>query len=239
MTKTIKLCLYKAVGKKAVEFYDLLTLLSDIQNAINSRPLAYRYFSDMGIDVIASINFISPYIKEGLILGMAGDESSTFFNPLSNSESVSSFRIRDDMLQRFHRLFYDKYLLSLREQCKDLYQCDFENKMKFGDIKILQKIRPYWPLGRVLNLNIGDDGNVRSVNLKMGDRSNHTNSIKHLYPMDLSLTHNGPTRNAEVDYSATSDIEDFDRRRSKRSAQKRSKRTQITLIFGISLLEKN
>ena len=100
MIKIIKLCLYKAVGRKAVEFFNLLTLLSDIQKAMNSRPLTDRCSSDMGIDIIAPINFISPYIKEGLILRMAEDESSTFFNPASNSEIVSSLRIRDDMLLR-------------------------------------------------------------------------------------------------------------------------------------------
>ena len=84
MIKTVKLCLYKPVGRKAVEFYDPLTLFSDIQNAINSRPLTYRGSSDMGINIIAPVNFISPYIKEGLIVRIAEDESSTFFNPPSN-----------------------------------------------------------------------------------------------------------------------------------------------------------
>ena len=98
------------------------------------------------------------------------------------------------MLQRFHHLFYDEFLLSLREQCKDIYQCDFENKIK-GDsvlIKNPAKARQYWLLGRVLSLKIGDDGDVRSVDLNQRDGSNHTYSIKHLYPMELSLTHNGP-----------------------------------------------
>ena len=118
---------------------------------------------------------------------------------------------------------YESAVLWLKELCKDLYQCDFENK-KVGDIvliKIMLKTRSYWHLGRVLSLNIGDDGNVRSVNLKKGDGSNHTYSIKHFYPMELSLTHNGPTRNAEVDSSATSDVEDFNRRRNKRSRTKK------------------
>ena len=42
--------------------------------------------------------------------------------------------------------------------------------------------------------------------------------------MELSLTYNIPTRNAEVDFSATSDIEDFDRRRSKRSYTKKKQK---------------
>ena len=169
MIKTIKMCLCKAVGRKAVEFYDRLTLPSDLQNAINSCPLTYRCSSDMGIDIIALVNFISPYIKEGLILINAEDESSTFFNHPSNSDIVSSLRIKDDILQRFHRFFYDEYLLSLQERCKNFYQCDFENKSKLDDIVLIKnpsKTRPYWPLGRDLNLNIGGDGNVRSVKLK-------------------------------------------------------------------------
>ena len=87
----------------------------------------------MGIDIIASINFNSPYTKEGQILRMPEDESSTFLYPPSNSEIVSSLQNRDYMLQRFHYLFNDEYILSLWEQYKDLCQCDFENKMKVGD----------------------------------------------------------------------------------------------------------
>ena len=226
MIKTIKLNLYKAVGRKAVEFYDLLTLFSDMQNVINSRLLTYRCSSDMETDIIAPVNFISPYIKERLILRMDEDESSTFFNSSSNSENVSSLRIRDDMLD-VSAPFYDEYLLRLGEQCKDLYQCEFENKMKVGDIELIKnpaKTRPYWRFGRVLSLNIGDDGNVRFVNQKKGDGSKLIHSIKHLYTLKLSFTHNGPTRNAEVDSSATSDIDDFDRRRSKSSCTKKKQK---------------
>ena len=80
----------------------------------------------MRIDIIAPVNFISLYIKEGLILRTAEDKSSTFFNPPSNSEIVSSLQIRDD-----------EYLLSQQELCKDLYQCDFENK-KVDDIVFIK-----------------------------------------------------------------------------------------------------
>ena len=242
MIKTIKLCLYKAVGRKAVEFYYLLTLLSDIQNVINSRPLTYRCSSDMGIDIISPVNFISSYIKEGTILRMAEDESSTFFNPPSNSEIVSSLRIRDDMLQRFRRLFYNKYLLSLMEQCKDLYQWDFENKIKVGDIVLIKnpaKTCLYWPLGRVLSLNIGDDGNVRFVNLKKGDGSNHTHSIKYLYPIELSLTHTVQLGKRKLTLRPHLTLRILIGAEVKCPAQKRSKKPQMILIFGISLLEIN
>ena len=52
------------------------------------------------------------------------------------------------------------------------------------------KSRPYWLLGRVLELIVGHDDKVRSVKLKRGDGVIVHHSINHLYPLELSLTHN-------------------------------------------------
>ena len=37
--KSVKFCLFKLVGRKSVEYFEFLTLLSDVQNVINSRPI--------------------------------------------------------------------------------------------------------------------------------------------------------------------------------------------------------
>ena len=39
MIRTIKSCMYKVIGRSRIKYFDLLTVLSDIQHAINSRPL--------------------------------------------------------------------------------------------------------------------------------------------------------------------------------------------------------
>ena len=54
-------------------------------------------------------------------------------------------------------------------------------------IKRPQKARPFWILGRVLELIIGDDDKVRSVKVKSGDGNVQLNSIKHLYPLELTF----------------------------------------------------
>lgn len=40
LIKMVKSCLYKSIGEGRVGYFDLLTELSDVQNTINSRPLA-------------------------------------------------------------------------------------------------------------------------------------------------------------------------------------------------------
>ena len=220
MIKTIKLCLYKSIGRNPVELYELMTLLSDIQRAINSRPLTYRCSTDTGLDIIAPINFISPYVKEGLMLKAAQNESSIFTDPPSKAEIINSLETRDSLFNKFHKLWYDEYLLSLREQCKDLYQEDFENKLQVDDIVLVKnpaKPRPYWLLGRVVALVVGDDGRVRSAKVKRGDGNIQLHSLKHLYPLELSLTHNHQAR--------TVVNEDTARTTSGTSAPSRPKRT--------------
>ena len=90
-----------------------MTLVSDIPKVINSRPLTYRCSSDIGLDITAPVNFISPYITEGLMFKAAEEESTTFTSPPSNSEIVNSLQLRDNLLRKFHRLYNDEYLLSL------------------------------------------------------------------------------------------------------------------------------
>ena len=62
----------------------------------------------------------------------------------------------------------------------------------------MNKSRPYWVLGRVLELVRGHDDKVRSVKLKRGDGVVTHHSINHLYPLELSLTHNPHFQNSDL-----------------------------------------
>ena len=39
MIRTVKDCLYKAMGRSTLEYFEFITLLSEIEEAVNSRPL--------------------------------------------------------------------------------------------------------------------------------------------------------------------------------------------------------
>ena len=113
--------------------------------------------------------------------------------PPSRESFISTLSCRDEIFDHFRELWYENYLLSLRENCRNLHERNWENKISAGDvvlIKMLNKTRPYWLLGLVLELIVGHDGKVRSVKLKRGDGVIVHHSINHLYPLELSLTHN-------------------------------------------------
>ena len=109
-----------------MNFYELLTLPSDIRNVINSRLLTNRCSSNSGLGIISPINFIKPNVKPDMVL-KATEESDICTDPPNRLNIVDSLATRDMLLKSFHKLWYDEYLLSLREQCNDLHQQQFDN----------------------------------------------------------------------------------------------------------------
>lgn len=206
MIRVIKSCLHKVVGRSVIDYFKLLTVLSDVVNAVNCRPLTYRCADDAGLEIISPNCFIKPYVNDSLLFS---SESESIINnsPPCRKDVVKTLSSRDKMLSYFRKLWYQDYLLSLREQCKDLHELDFENKVKVNDVVLIKgppsEKRPFWKLGRVVELIPGDDGKVRSCKLKRadgeylgvdgsvrackGEISHH--SLNHLYPLELSLTH--------------------------------------------------
>ena len=74
-----------------------------------------------------------------------------------------------------------------------MHQVEWNDKISVDDIvlvKLMNRPRPHWVLGRVLELIRGHDQKVRSVKIQRGDGSKAKHSICHLYPMELSLSHN-------------------------------------------------
>ena len=68
MIRTIKPCLYKTIGRSRIRYFDLLTVISDVQSAINQRPLIYRCSSDSDLEVITPNCFLRPNANFGLVL---------------------------------------------------------------------------------------------------------------------------------------------------------------------------
>ncbi|CAL4140067.1 unnamed protein product, partial [Meganyctiphanes norvegica] len=97
------------------------------------------------------------------------------------------------LLEHFRSIWFKEYLMNLRRECKYLHKVPFVNKVKVNDVVLVKgppKVkRPFWHLGRILELFPGDDGKVRSVKLLRADGEIANHSLNHLFPLELSLSH--------------------------------------------------
>ena len=66
LIRTVKRCLYKTVGRARLAYFELLTIISDVQSAINARPLTYRS-SENNLEVITPSSFLRVYSNPHLL----------------------------------------------------------------------------------------------------------------------------------------------------------------------------
>ena len=199
LIRTVKSCLHKSVGQSKLSYFELQTVIPDVQNAVNSRPLTYRS-SDNDLVTITPNCFMKADPNCNTISRF--DEDPIWErDPTSRDTFLDALFSRDELLSHFKELWYNSYLLSLRETCRDLHQISWNDKISVDDIvlvKLLNKSCPFWVLGLVLELIRGHNDKARSVKLKRVDGVVAHHSINHLYPLELSLTHNPHSQNNDL-----------------------------------------
>ena len=196
LIRTVKSCLYKTVQTKTLSYFELLTTLSSIQNAINSRPLTYRD-SENDLNVISPNSFLKMHSNSSLVFR---DLEEDPWREIDRKDVLESLDQQLIAFEEFRRLWYEQYLLSLREYSRNLYQSSWTNRIKCGDvvlIKLPNKPRPFWLLGKVIEVVVGYDNIIRSVKVKQSNGKVAHHSICNLFPMELSITHPGVSQNEE------------------------------------------
>ena len=193
LLRIVKQCLYKTVKNRKLTHYEFSTLLYEIADVINSRPLTYRA-DDHNLIPLTPNSFIKPHNNRDLVL-----TETRPYTPSNHDELNDSITTLQNLYDDFKNRWYSEYLPSLRETSRDMHQSEWTNRIKIGDVVLIRdpsRVRIFWSLGIITKVHIGDDNKIRSVTLRKSDHSESHHSISNLYPMELSITHSG-TKSSE------------------------------------------
>jgi hypothetical protein len=192
MVKITKKSLYKVVNRQKLSYFEMYTVLSNIANCINSRPLTYMHSDKDELQFISPNSFLKMWCNSNIIFKNEMDINSMDYLPDHNMLNVTFSKLHE-ICNEFKIIWKEQYLLSLREQSRSLFQDSWENRMKVGDIVFVsdpKRSRPFWPMARIVKLNIGDDGCIRSVYLAKSAKDVPTlHPISHLYPLEVNVYH--------------------------------------------------
>ena len=185
LIRVLKGCLYKTVGRGKLTYFEMLTTLSNIENAMNSRPLTYRA-SNRELEYITPNSFLKLHGNSSLILR----ENSNVWTEETSPENLEhTLTKQEELYENFRKLWYESYLLSLRERDRQIYQQNWSNRIKVGEVvlvKIPNKPRPFWNLGIIEELIYGYDDKIRIVKIRQNNVKSEFHSICHLYPLTVS-----------------------------------------------------
>ncbi|XP_059223223.1 uncharacterized protein LOC131997003 [Stomoxys calcitrans] len=156
MVRSVKTVLYRIMPTRSPNDETLVSMMSEVENIINSRPLTYVPIDNESQEALT---------PNHLLLG-----SSNGMKPLVEyDDSVhvlkSSWLETQQFAQRFWRRWLAEYLPSLT--CRSKW---FEKSkpLRVGDLVVVvdpANPRNVWPRGKVLSTKMAEDGQVRSAKI--------------------------------------------------------------------------
>jgi len=200
-----KRALRKTLGQTLISLDELNTLVIEIEAAINDRPITY--LTCEANEPIALTPSMLLYGRTITSLPHRYVNPDSLSDPdYGTTELQKRSKQLDILFEQCWARWRDEYLPSLREahiaQAKRLGQ--LTNEVKVGDVVLVHNDitkRAQWPLAIVTKLNPGNDGLVRSVEIKTKTGVSNR-PITKLYPLEVALMDNdnvAPAGNATCD----------------------------------------
>ena len=166
MIKSAKRCLRNAIGKNCLTFDELLTLVTEVEGVLNSRPLTYVYSDDI----------TEPLTPSHLLVGyrILTLPDDTVSKDLDDEYTPGNLTRRAAHLVKTLRNFWKRwkreYLLELREFHRTGQQEESSSSLQTGEVVTVydeDHPRGLWRLGRIEELIPGADGKIRGVHVKV------------------------------------------------------------------------
>ncbi len=186
LIRSTKRCLTKVIGKAMLSYYELNTILVEVESVVNSRPLTYISDDEDGISY--------PLTPSQLINGrnLQCTPCDNVYEVVSTYESLSKRgRYQRNLLNQFSNRWKNEYLTSLLQAYRPK-GIDKEPMIKVNDIVILrndQQKRYFWKLAKVLELFKGKDESVRAAKVQVISKDGKrvlNRALKLLIPLEIS-----------------------------------------------------
>ena len=209
----VKQALRKGIGRKLLLWDKLLTLLTEVEAIINTRPLTYVYGDFPSGFTLTPAHFLSGNLET--VLPCETEDTDIDYQPKKDSaiELVDHWKKNQKQLEKFWKVWKNDYLLSLRETLPLRHRgsrSQLSREPKIGEVVILKEEftpRRTWKLARIKDFIISKDGNIRSVVVELPNKHLISRSVNHVFPLELSAIQDTPnnTDGSNDETSTTTD----------------------------------
>ena len=195
----VKSCLKKVLFKRKVSIEDLYTLVAEIENRVNNRPLTYISDDIDELEALTPSHLIcGRRLKTVPLVTQAADESDPSY--LDHRELNVRYTNLSKILNKWQDVWKREYLTSLREKFYGVAPPrNLNRSLKVGDVVVVQGLGPRaeWPLGRVEETCPDEKGAVRLVKVRTKTGTSFR-TVEKLYPLECEVDPEVPQADSEA-----------------------------------------
>jgi len=193
LIKSTKRCLKKTIGQARITYDELLTVVTEVEMILNSRPLTY----------VSTEDSEEPLTPSHLLMGRRilslPDQSAACrddddWHGVTKELLNKQARHLSMTMQHFWKRWRGEYLLQLRECHRQGVKCK-PQRLKQGEIVQLHNekcIRGLWKLAKIERLLKGADGQVRGAVIRVASSKSSSKTLRRplscLYPLEIECT---------------------------------------------------
>ena len=175
LVKAAKKALYAILNNGEATDEALITIFSEIEGLLNSRPLTYQS---------ADVRDVVPLTPNHFLMGQMGGQFAPELEVCDGYHPRQRWRKVQHLVTQVWQRWLKEYLPMLTTRQKWHGR---EKDLKIGDIVLL--IQPglsqgNWPLGRIVDVFPGKDGHTRVAKVLCGEKT-FVRPVHKLVPLDI------------------------------------------------------
>uniref|UniRef100_A0A914LLL5 Integrase catalytic domain-containing protein n=1 Tax=Meloidogyne incognita TaxID=6306 RepID=A0A914LLL5_MELIC len=184
-----KTCFKRALGRKILEYDQLVTFTAEVEASLNQRPISHVSGESDAPLPLRPIDFLIPHGTISLNFDSAEEWVDERRLPPEKKLALI-WKNTLTVLDTFWEKWSSEYLILLRERSKWNHKGPRLQTMSsptVGEVVLVEEdFRPrnLWPLGKVMELNASGSV-VRSVKIKMANGRIVTRPVSRLYPLEV------------------------------------------------------
>ena len=188
-----KRALCKVIGSRYLTEKQLVTVLTEAETVVNSRPLIYVDDDINSSFIVTALNFLTQshqhFIPDFKI------DSDTFEpkEKISTSQHLlQRWKSGQRCLNQFWQIWCKDNLLSLREQCNtgvNKVRKTAKGKLQTGDVALIKESLPQgqWKIRKITKLIKGRDNLIRSAEITLPSRKHLPEPSNYFTPLNVQM----------------------------------------------------
>ena len=186
MIGVVKICLKKTLHRRKLTKQELITILTEIENRVNNRPLTY-ISDDLDQEPLTPSHLLHGRRIEGFpCAGLEEDPEDPDYE-IDGNYLRRGYQRLSKVLREWEGYWERDYLSSLRERHYGNQSANNTSQVREGDVVLVRSDKPRasWPLGRILKLHPDSNNIIRMVTVRSEGRDS-LRTLEKLIPMELA-----------------------------------------------------